>query len=448
VSALEFGKAAIRLSLLSDDIEKQLNSFQARLEKFGKKFISVGKSFSLVGGAIIAPFAAGLKSLVDFSGQLNGISKRTGISIESLQGLGFAAEQSGGSLDAVGNAALGMGTLLLMASRGNKKATTTLKELGVSLQDLEGLSPAEKFVKLADAVSKIEDPLRQAALAEKVFGGAGVELLPLFKKGAGGINELIQKSAELGPALSAADTAGASKFKHGLSELWDTVKRLSMQLGLAVVGPMTSFVNLVQPIVAAIAWWIHNNQTLFTWIAAVGAVLVGIGSVLLTTGTLILFSAKAINVAKLAVSGITSAVKGLSVAVAFLCDNPLIALIAAIAGVILYVLYATGALGKLFHWMGKLVGITDDATDSADGFNDALKKVQTPDIDFDKLKGGLDLDATAKLGTDNAKQLDSFFDPKLVRQTIGADSIQTAQLSELKGIKQAIKSQKVALPVK
>src|SRR3954464_1653310 len=93
--ALEFGKAAIRLTLLSGDIEKQLNSFQAKFEKVGKSLASTAKSFAIVGGAITAPFVAGIAAFSSAGSQIRKLSRETGLSVEQVQQLGFAAEKSG-----------------------------------------------------------------------------------------------------------------------------------------------------------------------------------------------------------------------------------------------------------------------------------------------------------------------------------------------------------------
>ena len=49
------------------------------------------------------------------------------------------------------------------------------------------------FKVLAEEISKVEDPLEQAALAQKLFGGAGKELLPTLKGGAAGLAALTER---------------------------------------------------------------------------------------------------------------------------------------------------------------------------------------------------------------------------------------------------------------
>ncbi len=449
--ALEFGKAAIRLGLLSDDIEKQLSGFEARFEKFGKKLISIGKSWSIVGGAITAPFVAGLKVFTDYGEALDKTSIRTGISVASLQQLGFAAEQSGATFEDVGSAAQSMGTLLLLASRGSKKATATLYELGVSLDDLKGKSPDQKFLILANAVSKVQDPLRRAALASKAFGDAGVALLPMMADGAAGIQKLAQESLEVGPPLSQADTQAAAKFNDALDKLWGSVKNVSMQLGAAIVGPMLAFTTAVQPIVAWVAAWIRQHQLLVAMVAATGAVITAIGSTLVTAGVLFLFVAKAISVAKNVLWGLQMAVKGVSIALTFLAANPIALAITAILAVVVGILYWTGALQKLWSWLSSTIGKLLGFSDAADGVNDSLNGIKAPTDQIDEIKksiadmklGDLGLDksgvgASANVGLDNAKQAQALFDVSLARQTIGDGGVQEQQLVVLKSIDRKI----------
>ena len=77
------------------------------------------------------------RSVINAQDELNKLSQKTGISVESLAGIGFAAEQSGVEIEKVGKAARQFGILIAEANAGNKSTIDSLKNLGVEYQRLK-----------------------------------------------------------------------------------------------------------------------------------------------------------------------------------------------------------------------------------------------------------------------------------------------------------------------
>ena len=152
---------------------------------------------------------------------INKMSLRTGFGTEALSKLRFAAEQSGASLETVELGAKRMASVLLDAELGLKTSLDALELLNLSLADFEGLKPEEQFLKFADALSKVEDDSRRAALAQDIFGRSGTELLPLFRQGEEGLAALSDQAERLGIVYSEDAAQGAADFvdaKNALSK--------------------------------------------------------------------------------------------------------------------------------------------------------------------------------------------------------------------------------------
>jgi hypothetical protein len=442
--ALEYGKAAIRLSLLSDGVEEKLSGVQASFEKMGKSLASTAKSFGIVGGAITAPFVAGIAAFSSAGSAIRKLSRETGLTVDQVQSLGFAAEKSGTDVETFTSGMESFGTLMLMAGRGSKKATATLHELGLSFEELKNLSPEDRFLKMADAVSHISDPMQKAALAQKVFGEAGLGMLNFLNKGSDGIKKLAGYSDMWGKELTGDDLEALKQYKQAQTDLTGTIGRLMQQLGAAVVGPLTDFLHMVQPILGAIVNWIADHRTLVFTIAAVGAGLAFMATAMGIVSAVMLIGGKIIAVVTAIWEGLAAAIGLVRAAILLLESDPIVLLIAALAAVVLAILYATGALGKLWNMIASFLGL-DKVLADVDKLKAELDGVKK--IDLGKIDPGAVPNVPSAASAAN-KQVNSFFDPKLVRQTIGADSIQQAQLSELKGIKSAIKGQKLGVPVK
>jgi len=260
---LRAGKAFIELFLKDSGVEGQLGGIQKKMLSIGGGMQKVGGIATAVGGTITGAFAGALAVFNETGSKLADMSGQTGISVEKLSQLGYAAGQSGGSLDAVGAAATKMNNFLLAAGRGSKGAQTTLADLGLTLDDLAGKSPDEQFKLFADKLSQIEDPGKRAALAVKVFGGAGKELLPMLSGGAAGIEALQAQSDALGVTMSTQAATAADNFGDSLGVLWEQVKALTVSVAAAIAGPLTGMLTAIQPIIASVIEW--AKQQLKRW---------------------------------------------------------------------------------------------------------------------------------------------------------------------------------------
>jgi ribosomal protein L12E/L44/L45/RPP1/RPP2 len=151
--------------------------------------------------------AAG-KAALDTADNLSKLSQKTGISVESLSLLKPIAEQSGVSLEGLAKGMQKLATAMVEAAGGSKEQVETFSRLGVSVKDAAGqLRPTEDvLLDLADAFAAMPDGAEKSALAVKLFGKSGVELIPVPQPGTRRHRELKQKFKELGLEIS-GDTA-------------------------------------------------------------------------------------------------------------------------------------------------------------------------------------------------------------------------------------------------
>jgi serine/threonine protein kinase len=165
------------------------------LQKGLKRGETQMQRFKQVAGNVAAGIAAAfsinaLRNMINDFAELGDMfdkmSQRTGVSVEALSGLKFAAEQSGASIETVETGIRNMQRVLLDVQQGSSTAATTLQMLGLNIQQLQTLSPEQQFLQMAQAISKVQDPSRQAALAMELFGKSGTQLLPMLQQGEAG----------------------------------------------------------------------------------------------------------------------------------------------------------------------------------------------------------------------------------------------------------------------
>lgn len=215
-------------------------------------------AFAAAAGAAVA---GAVYKFAAFGDELQKNSLRTGIAVESLSALNYAAGQSGASVEAVAKSFAGLARFTNDLRRGSATAADAMRLMGLELDDLAGLSPEQSYRVLADAIAGIEDPLLQGAAAQQIFGRSGRELLPMLKGGSAEIDRLTAKAEQLGVVLDqqAADSAAA---------VTDAMDDLSTAVTAATVKFGAMFAPAVTAALTTLAQFIGENQA---YIKAIGA---------------------------------------------------------------------------------------------------------------------------------------------------------------------------------
>jgi hypothetical protein len=161
-----------------------------------------------------------VKGAIDASDHLHDLSQKTGIAADTLGGLGFAAQQSGGDLESFVAGAGKLNKALAEAAAGNVEVSNAFKALGINVLDSVGNTKladvalaeiADKFAKLADGPEKV-------ALAIKLFGKAGADMIPILNEGGASLLANVEYFKRYsGVTLETA--AAADKFNDTLAKV-------------------------------------------------------------------------------------------------------------------------------------------------------------------------------------------------------------------------------------
>jgi len=201
----------------SDTTTKSVKALGTASEETGKKGeigfgkIAIGAGIAgaaaKVGSAAIdAAFAVAQKTVASFGdalsmgGRLKELSDRTGVAVDRLLLLERAFHNAGVGADAVGPIVNKMQKAIVDASDGSTKAADAFSELGLSLSDLEKMSPEEQLRKIGKAIAGIPNEADRAAISIEVFGKSGGALNQLFSDFDGGIETAKDQLGSL-PAL-------------------------------------------------------------------------------------------------------------------------------------------------------------------------------------------------------------------------------------------------------
>jgi len=326
-SAIRAGKAFVELLIDNKPLVRGLRAAQRRLKAFGAGVQSFGRTLLAGGAAIAGPIIASVKQFISAGDQLDKMAKRTGVSVEALSELGFAAEQSGAGLEPLEKGVRTMQRTVNDAERGLSTAKDAFDDLGLSIEDLEGLSPEAQFKLIADRLSKIEDPTKRAALAMMIFGRAGTQLLPMLADGAAGIEALQQQARDLGLTISTEAAADAAKLGDTLNELWRIVKVGAFALGAQLAPMLIEAAKGAQQAATRGVEWIKQNRQAIVTVTKLAVKVVAAGAALVLIGGTMKLLAGGIG-------GFIFVVKALGVAFTILAAHPVLLALTATVGVI------------------------------------------------------------------------------------------------------------------
>jgi hypothetical protein len=352
---------------------RKFKAFGAGLSSVGAGAADLGARIMAVGTAAVAGFGAAGKTFANMGEQLTKMSQRTGVSVESLSELGYAASQSGIEMDAVEKSLRLMQKAVVAAAKGSKKAGDALAYLGLSVADLDGLAPEDQFKLIGDRLSKVADPTIRAASAMAVFGRSGTAILPMLARGAAGINELQAEARRLGLTISTTDAAAGEKLNDTFERVWMMVRRAIFGIGAAIGPVLMDVLARIQEVVAEGMRWVNANRALIASVLKLAVGVAAVGAGLLVAGKILAYSFGAIVSGLGAAMGIASTVLGaVGAAVGFLL-SPIGLVTAAVVGLGAYIVWSTGAAGKAVDWLGRLFGtLKDDALAAWQGITAAL----------------------------------------------------------------------------
>lgn len=383
VGGIKAGSAYVAIGGDSSALEKALDRISKKFRTMSETFTAIGKDLSKLGATIIAPIAGAVKVYESMGESLFRASQRTGIAVSQLSALGYAAQQSGVEMESLENGMRKMQRTIGEAAGGSRQASEALAQIGLSVNDLQGLSPDQQFARIADAMKGMNDPTVAAAEAMKIFGRNGTQLLPLLDRGGAGINQLSDRAKALGIVLGDDSARGAAELHGRMVDLSDVLKNSFFRVGEAVAPMVQDWIEKITRAGIAINHWISDHKELIKTALKVGLAISAAGVAFLGLGIASSIAGKAISgigaafsviriVATAGVGMLTAAVGGLIAALGMIL-TPIGAVVAGLVGLGAYFVYATDAGRSMLKAMGTYFGnLLDVAKSAFGGIRDAL----------------------------------------------------------------------------
>lgn len=220
---IKAGGAWVEITAKDGKLRAELKNCEGRLAQFANK----SKQFSLKTAAAIGAgfFAAKatlsglMTAMVRYGDTFDKMAQWTGLGTKALSELKYTAEQSGTSIETVEASVRTLQKSLDDAANGSGDMVRSFQRIGVSIQDLQAMKPEDQFKTVARALGGIEDASMKAALAQRLLGDAGTQLLPMFNAGKDGMDALIESANELGLVISEEDADACAALGDSIHNL-------------------------------------------------------------------------------------------------------------------------------------------------------------------------------------------------------------------------------------
>ncbi len=354
-------------------LKGKFQSWQASLSTMGsgayggqlpEPFAAIVRFATSPAGAFTALLGAA-KYTANANEEMLRMSETTGVAVEKLSALSYAARRAGVSNEAL---AAGLKKLqskefqMLMAGGGHgaiggaKGGAVGGGKGGGGKIDFAAALGIDKSKDAADQLRQITkqfeklDTVSRIGLAKKL----GIsELLPLINEGIENLDHFTARAKELGLVMSEEDARAGKEFGLALGDLHDVVMSSVKAIGGALVPMITGLTNLIVPVAVGIRDWLKSHKALTIAIfAGTGAIVAG-GIALKALSVVSGLAAAGVGALKMVfavASGVVSFFNGVLTVTQALMGSaalPFLLVGAAIVGIIGYIGYISGAFSRL-----------------------------------------------------------------------------------------------------
>lgn len=234
LSGLSDATAGVRESVAG--MKASLDALKSAAEAVLLPFLAV--EALLKGGEM---FGDAIKSTVEYGTQLEILHQKSGMSVEDLSQLEYAARQNRVSTESLTIGIQHLSRGMEEAEKRTGPAYDALKALGVNATDANGrLRPTgDVLEEVATKFHGMEDGAGKTAIAMDLFGRSGANLIPLLNQGAAGIDAFKRQADQLGLTMSGQDVEATKKYFDVMERFHSEMSALGRDLSLVIIPVLT-----------------------------------------------------------------------------------------------------------------------------------------------------------------------------------------------------------------
>lgn len=224
-----------------DETKAAFNSINKSLGTLRSSF----QSLSIVATATV--FAGFIKAQINAADALNDMSERTGVAVDELSKLQYAAKLSDVTTEQLQGGLVKLSRGMSDASKQTGEAYNAFTALGISVKNNDGTlkSSSQVLGELADKFAGYENGAAKTALATAIFGRSGAELIPLLNQGSAGITDLGRELEVLGGVIMPEAAKQAGIFNDNIDRLGIVAGSVGKSIANELLTPINRVIGLI-----------------------------------------------------------------------------------------------------------------------------------------------------------------------------------------------------------
>jgi len=250
--------ASRSLGTLTLDLVARIGGFTRGLDaaerETAKRTAAISKGFQRMGGFVTAAVVATasalaymVKQTIDAADEIAKTSQAIGVNAQEFQALSYAADLAGVNNEKLEQNLRILARTLNDANKGLKEQKAAFAALGIEVTDSEGnLRDSISVLKdISDVFSTTADGAGKTALAMKLFGKSGADMIPLLNSGRDAIEKLEQQARDLGLVMSDETLRGAEEFNDSLTTLKAVSTGIARQISAEMLPSLNEMTGLM-----------------------------------------------------------------------------------------------------------------------------------------------------------------------------------------------------------
>lgn len=210
-----------------DAVRRSMRDVEGATSSLHNTLAGLGVGLSLGG------LAAFIKGTINSQDELSKLSQRVGVSVESLSALNYAAGLSDVSLDSLATGLKKLSVNMADTQANTGEARYAFRALNIDVEASRGAlkSSEQVLLEIADRFAGMEDGAGKTALAVKIFGRAGADLIPLLNQGSRGLRENAEEARRFGLVISTEAAKKAEEFNDNLRRISESLRGFGIAIG-------------------------------------------------------------------------------------------------------------------------------------------------------------------------------------------------------------------------
>ena len=205
--------------------------------------ISASQAGMAIAAMGVIAFVA-MNKIANYGASIYDLASATGVSMEGVQALGYAFEQTGGSSSSMGGAIRGLNTFMRTAATGSKEYMDALSGIGLEYDTLRAMTPEAAFLTITDAIGGVDSAMERNIVATTIFGGRyAQQVTGALDQAGGSLRTLTEQFEETGNAMSGEQITSLKHYADAMTDLQYQFKKLMADGLIPLMPAMQDFLE-------------------------------------------------------------------------------------------------------------------------------------------------------------------------------------------------------------